>query len=110
MTAAPLAAPPPPAPLSSPPPLAPPAPPPPPQNILVPSQGTSVQNIDGSAPPSTPRSVVEADVAAHAEQLIREVMAEKASARDATRAHLVVDVAPTQADAQTQVNAVAGQG
>ena len=86
------------------------APPPPPQNILVPSQGTSVQNIDGSAPPSTPRSVAEADVAAHAEQLIREAMAEKASARDATRAHLVVDVAPTHADAQTQVNAVAGPG
>ena len=37
-------------------------------------------------------------------------MAEKANARDATRAHLVVDVAPTQADAQTQVNAVAGPG
>ena len=37
-------------------------------------------------------------------------MAVKASARDATRAHPVVDVAPTQADAQTQVNAVAGQG
>ena len=83
---------------------------PPPQNILVPSQGTSVQNIDGSAPPSTPRSVVEADVAAHAEQLIREVMAEKANARDATMAHLVVDVAPTQADAQTQVNAAVGSG
>ena len=49
-------------------------------------------------------------MAAHAEQLIREVMAEKASARDATRAHLVVDVVPTQADAQTQVNAGAGQG
>ena len=39
-----------------------------------------------------------------------QVMAEKASARDATRAHLVVDVAPTQADAQTQMNAGAGQG
>jgi hypothetical protein len=54
--------------------------------------------------------VVEADVAAHAEQLIREVMAEKASARDATMAHLVVDVAPTQADAQPQVAAAVGSG
>ena len=44
-------------------------------------------------------------MAAHAEQLIREVMAEKANARDATMAHLVVDVGPTQADAQPQVAA-----
>ena len=66
--------------------------------------------IEGSAPPSTPRSVGEADVAAHAEQLIREAMAEKASARDATMAHLVVDAAPTQADAQRQVAAAVGPG
>ena len=37
----------------------------------------------------------------------REVMAEKANARDATMVHLVVDVAPTQADAQPQVGAAA---
>ena len=65
----------------------------------------------GRLPPSTPRSVVEADVAVHAEQLIRGVMAEEANnARDATMAHLMVDVAPTQADAQPQVAAAVGPG
>ena len=50
------------------------------------------------------------DVRGDVRPLIREVMANAANARDATTAHLVVDVAPTHADAQPQVAVAVGSG